>query len=208
MALNFASGGGLLQTQVVKITHDDFATDTSTTSQTVTVLQDPTRATHNILIYGAHLYVAETWASGTITHTMGAAGDPDGLITAVVNSAGQIGNHNGLLARWTNTITTPTAGGNTGTGTSSLSLIGNTSTIDQSAALMTDLMSLRDTIDAIESKLDGATHAAATFMPYGTNIGTSGNAVNVTIGTDTAWSALTAGKTYAILLYLDLVDLD
>lgn len=200
--------GGLLKTQLVKIRHDDYASDTSTTSQTVTVLQDPTRATHNILIYGAHLYIAQAWASGTITHTMGAAGDPDGLITAAVNSTGQVANHNGLLARWTNTITTPTAGGNTGTGTSALSLIGNTSTIDQSAALMTDLMSLRDTIDAIESKLDGATHSAASFMPYATNIGTSGNAVNVTVGTNTAWSALTAGTTYAVLIYLDLLDLD
>jgi hypothetical protein len=43
-----------------------------------------------------------------------------------------------------------TVGANTGTGGAGLSLIGNTSTIDQSAALMNDLVALRDDVNSLD----------------------------------------------------------
>lgn len=63
-------------------------------------------------------------------------------------------NDNPMIGAQQTHVTETTIGANTGTPGAGLSLIGDTSTVDQSAALMNDLAALREDIASIMSILE------------------------------------------------------
>lgn len=197
-----------MKTQVVKLDHRDFLTVAASTTQTVNILKDSTAATHTILVFDATIYGAENWVGGTVTIAMGTTTDTDGFNTAFALAGKVVSESSGALLRWDNSLTMPGQGTNTGTATSELSLIGDTSTTNQASAIMTDFETLRQTIVSIGNKLDGtATHKAASLMPYEQNIGTGGAPIVATLTNTANWSAMTAGRAYAILTYMDFAEL-
>ena len=187
-----------LRFAISRFSFDDYLSDTTTDNQTVPIY-DRTGGNNlsndEIVILRAGFYIYKAWAGGTVTGTIGGS-DADGLVTQFTNTAEQNDLSPGANANLALTVTT--AGANTGTAGAGLSLIGDTTAVNQASNLMNDLAALREDIATLDTRTTNM------FTQYQNGQGSGGESINATLGTDTAWSSLTAGEGAAWILFLDV----
>jgi hypothetical protein len=143
--------------------------------------------------------VTEAWTSTAPAIQIGDNSDQDGFNTTT--SGASLGTKKADAGAYlkTSAYTHTAVGSNTGTSNPYLSAIGNTSSVDQSAALMNDLLALQEDIEGLESLLSD-TSIFGHLADY-----TSGNGVKATVTLGSGnFSDKTAGEFLVVIEYIDL----
>jgi len=195
-----ATRESVIQTVVKKIRHSDFQTLASAATQTVDILVPSSADTTYIWVQNVVAFVSEAWAAtapslavGTVTGTV------TDFMAGLSGSTAGVGKVSDGPSFKTASITVTTTGANTGTAGAGLSLIGNTTTVNQATNLMNDFRALQEDLDSLEASLADTRVATGSFSGF-----TAGNGViaTLTLGAGT-WASKTAGEYIIVVEYVN-----
>ena len=198
MAYASGANSSAVKTVIRKIRALDYQTEANQDDITVPILVD-NAAAHDILLLRVTAGSTEAWLPSDSSIKVGNDSDDDAYVTAVDMDSSNWSCNNGT-ATSTSGVTVTTAGANTGTAGAGLSLIGDTSTTDQSGAIMNDFRALQEDVTAIVAQ-------DLQYKPLRVSF-TAGDGVKATLVNGGAnWSTDTTGIAYVIVEYIDLEDL-
>jgi len=192
----------VIQTVVKTIKHSDFQTVASSATQTVPILVPSSSDTTAILVRNVTVFVKEAWPATAPAISIGKDGSTAlfsaSLSGSTVNQYATQGS-----AYISPAITVTTVGANTGTPGAGLSLIGNTTSVNQASNLMNDLEALRADISTIADLIPEIRLTGSEPQLF-----TSGDGVKatLTLGAGT-WESKTAGEFTVVVEYIDISSL-
>ena len=195
--------GSIIQTLIKRVSFNDFLTEANTTAQSVPILRGR-GGTDLFWIMGTTIVVTESWAP-SVGIELGIEGGDTDIYQDIPAGNAVAGNYSdpgiGIAAPQ---ITVTTVGSNTGTSGAGLSLIGDTSTTDQSGSLMNDLVALQEDVSTIASDVAGG-DGQASYLPFMAGYSDTGG-MGLTLTTGTAWSIATSGEAFVLVNYINVSE--
>ena len=201
MATTRGTSGNLVQTRAVTISHADFQTVSDNTSQVIDILVPSSSDSTAYQIRNVIAFVREAWAATAPAIKVGDDGDDDGYTTLLSGGSAGIAELNSGAYVTPASIVPTGEGSNTGTSGSGLSLIGDTTSVNQASNLMNDLIALQEDIAALDTTL--ANSAGSLSGPLKSYTGGNGVKATVTLGSG-SFASKVAGEFLVLVEYIDL----